>query len=236
MENLLWCHQKLAFKSGDYFVRYQGSQKFLILERGARAIVAINNDDNWNSQWISTAFFPNTELHDYRGARPDNTWTNQDGWVEIAVPPCSCSIWGPAGITGGFAPTPRRTVQQFEMADDLGDRDPTTPQYGGQAIPTTYHAAGAIWPAAGSQVNISVYTDPSVTRDVDLLIQAPAAAPPIPAFPGGSATSAVPLVANFRVSVEGLHTVTARLSNPGDPPARLYVKVDYQGPATSTAF
>src|ERR1700733_8273508 len=63
MVNLLWCHQKLAFKSGDYFVRYQGSQQLLILERGARAIVAINNDGaNWHSQWVSTAFFPNTQL------------------------------------------------------------------------------------------------------------------------------------------------------------------------------
>jgi hypothetical protein len=44
MVNLLWCHQKLAFESGEYFVRYQGSQQLLILERGARAIVAINND------------------------------------------------------------------------------------------------------------------------------------------------------------------------------------------------
>jgi hypothetical protein len=103
------------------------------VERGARAIVAINNGDNWNAQWISTAFFPNTELHDYRGARPDNIWTNQDGWVEIAVPACSCPIWGPVGVIGGFAPTPRGTVQQFEMADDLGDRDPTTPQYGGHS-------------------------------------------------------------------------------------------------------
>jgi alpha-amylase len=44
VENLVWCHQKLALKSGDYFVRYQQSQQLLILERGARAIVAINND------------------------------------------------------------------------------------------------------------------------------------------------------------------------------------------------
>ena len=68
--NLLWCHQKLAFKSGDYFVRYQDSQQLLILERGARAIVAINNDGSaWHDAWISTAFPPNTQLHDYSGSR-----------------------------------------------------------------------------------------------------------------------------------------------------------------------
>jgi alpha-amylase len=129
VENLVWCHQKLAFKSGDYFVRYQDSQQLLILERGARAIVAINNDGvNWHNAWISTAFFPKTQLHDYSGSRPDDIWTNQDGWVNIAVPPLSYSIWGPAGVTGGFSPAPRRTVQQFEMADDLGDSNPATPR------------------------------------------------------------------------------------------------------------
>jgi alpha-amylase len=234
MENLLWCHQKLAFKSGDYFVRYQGSQKLLILERGARAIVAINNDDNWNSQWISTAFLPNTQLHDYSGSRTDDIWTNQDSWVEIAVPPCSYSVWGPAGVTGGFAPTPRRTVQQFEMADDLGDNDPATPQYGGYAVPAVYRTAGAIWPAQASQVNVAVYAD--APQQVDLLIQPPAGAPAIPVFVNGTATPNVPFAASFSVAAEGRHVLTARLSRPGAAAARLYLKVDYMGPATSALF
>jgi alpha-amylase len=234
MVNLVWCHQKLAFKSGDYFVRYQGDQQLLILERGARAIVAINNDgNNWHSQWVSTAFFPNTQLHDYSGSVQEDIWTNQDGWAYIAVPPCSYSVWGPAGITGGFSPAVRRTVQQFEMADDLGDNDPATPQYGGYAIPGAYRNAGAIWPAAASQVNLSVYAD--APQQVELLIQAPARAASIPAV-AGVATPTIPLVISFAVEVEGRHLLTAKLSSPGDPPARLYVKVDYLGPAVSTAF
>lgn len=234
MVNLVWCHQKLAFKSGNYFVRYQGDQPLLILERGARAIVAINNDGaNWHSQWVSTAFFPNTQLHDYSGSMQDDIWTNQDGWAYIAVPPCSYSVWGPAGITGGFSPATRRTVQQFEMADDLGDNDPATPQYGGYAIPGAYRVAGAIWPAAVSQVNISVYADGP--QHVELLIQAPASATAISAF-AGTATPTVPLVASFPAAVEGRHVLTAGLSDSGVPPARLYLKVDYLGPAVSTAF
>jgi alpha-amylase len=234
MANLVWCHQKLAFKSGDYFVRYQGDQQLLILERGARAIIAINNDGtNWNSQWVSTAFFPNTQLHDYSGSMQEDIWTNQDGWAYIAVPPCSYSVWGPAGITGGFSPSARRTVQQFEMADDLGDNDPATPQYGGYAIPGAYRTAGAIWPAAASQMNLSVYSD--APQQVELLIQAPAGAAAIPAL-AGVATPTIPLVASFAVEVEGHHLLTVKLSNPGDPPARLYLKVDYLGPAVSAAF
>jgi alpha-amylase len=233
-ENLLWCHQKLAFKSGDYFVRYQGSRQLLILERGARAIVAINNSDNWLSQWISTAFFPNTQLHDYSGSMPTDIWINQDGWALISVPPCSYSIWGPTGITGGFSPSSRRTVQQFEMADDLGDNDPASFRYGGNAIPATYRAAGAIWPASASQINVSIYADSP--QQVDLLIQAPEGAPDIPAMLGGLATPNVPFFVNYPVAVEGRYVLTSRLSNPGDSPARLYLKVDYLGPATSILF
>jgi alpha-amylase len=234
MANLVWCHQKLAFKSGDYFVRYQGDPQLLILERGGRAVVAINNDGaNWHSQWVSTAFFPNTQLHDYSGSMQDDIWTNQDGWAFIVVPPCSYSVWGPAGITGGFSPAARRTVQQFEMADDLGDNDPATLQYGGYAIPDEYRIAGAIWPAAASQVNISVYADEP--QQVDLLIQAPAGAAAIAAF-AGTADPILPLVASFPAVVEGRYVLTAKLSNAGDSPGRLYLKVDYLGPAVSTAF
>jgi alpha-amylase len=234
VENLIWCHQKLAFKSGDYFVRYQDSQQLLILERGARAIVAINNDGSaWHDAWISTAFPPNTQLHDYSGSRQDDIWTNQDGWVDIAVPPLSYSIWGPAGVTGGFSPAARRTVQQFEMADDLGDNDPATPQYGGTAIPKNYRNAGSIWPASGSQVNLFVYAD--AAQQVDLSIGPPAGAPTI-SVTSGLAGPTVPLTASFIVATEGTHTLTARLSNDAAPPARLYIKVDYLGPATSLSF
>jgi alpha-amylase len=125
-------------------------------------------------------------------------------------------------------------VQQFEMADDLGDSDPATPQYGGYAIPASYRPAGAIWPAAGSQVNIAVYAD--TPQQIDLLVQGPAGAPAVGPFPSGPATSTVPYPASFPVIVEGRHSVSARLSNPGSPPARLYVKIDYLGPATSAVF
>ena len=233
MENLVWCHQKLAFKSGDYFVRYQGSEQLLILERGARAIVAINNDGNaWHSAWISTAFFPNTELHDYSGSRTDSIWTNQDGWVEIAVPPLSYSIWGPVGISGGFSPTAKRTLQQFEMDDDLGDSNPSSLNYGGKIIPGAYRTAGAIWPAAGSTVNIFVYSD--TPQQIDFQACIPSAAPAV--MQSGKCGPGNPLIAHFNVGTEGRYLLQARLSNAGAAPARIYVKADYIGPATSSAF
>jgi alpha-amylase len=230
--NLVWCHQKLAFKSGDYFVRYQDSQQLLILERGARAIVAINNDGaNWHSAWISTAFFPNTQLHDYSGTCPGDLWTNADGWVSINQPPLSYSVWGQAGVTGGFSPTPRRTVQQFEMDDDLGDNNATF-GYGGKAVPGAFRVAGAIWPAAGSQANISVYAD--VPQQVDLEMLMPGSAPIVTC--GGAATPTAPLAIGVNVPQEGRYILQAKLSNGGAPPGRLYVKVDYLGPAESALF
>ncbi len=232
LENLVWCHQKLAFKSGDYFVRYQNSQQLLILERGARAIVAINNDGtSWHDAWISTAFFPNTQLHDYSGTCTSDIWTNADGWVHINQPPLSYSVWGAAGVTGGFDPAPRRTVQQFEMDDDLGDNNLTF-GYGGRAVPNAFRVAGAIWPAAGSMANISVYAD--APQQVDLEMLMPGAAPIAAA--SGAATPSVPLVVGAAVAVEGRYILRARLSTAGAAPARLYVKIDYMGPGQSMLF
>jgi len=232
VENLVWCHQKLAFKSGDYFVRYQNSQQLLVLERGARAIVAINNDgSSWHDAWIPTAFFPNTQLHDYSGTCASDIWTNEDGWMHINQPPLSYSVWGPAGVTGGFDPAPRRTVQQFEMDDDLDDNNATF-GYGGKAVPSAFRVAGSIWPAAGSTVNISVYADSP--QQVDLQMLMPGAAPI--AAPSGPATPTVPLTVSVRVAVEGRYVLQAELSPAGAAPARLYVKVDYLGPAQSMLF
>jgi alpha-amylase len=231
--NLLWCHQKLAFKSGNYFVRYQDSQQFLILERGARAIVAINNDGSaWHDAWISTAFPPNTQLHDYSGSRPDDIWTNQDGWVQIAVPPLSYSVWGPAGITGGFEPTSHRTLQQFQMDDDLGDSNTASPTYGGKVIPGAYRFAGSIWPAAGSTVNLFIYSDTPQQLDLQVGI---AGNPPV-LSQSGATTPTAPLTASFEVPKEGFHLIQAKLSTAGASPARIYVKVDYIAPATSNLF
>jgi alpha-amylase len=233
LENLVWCHQKLAFKSGAYLVRYQASQQLLIIERSGQAIIAINNDgDNWHDAWIPTAFAPNTQLHDYSGSRPDDIWTNSDGWAEIAVPPLSYAVWGPAGITGGFAPTARRTVQQFEMADDLGDSNPQSLGYGGAAIPTTFRTAGAIWPAVGSQVNLSIYSD--TPQQIDLLIAMPNSTPVLQ--PSGQSTPNVPFTASFTVAQEGRHILQARLSTAGAEPATIYIKADYLGPAISDLF
>ena len=52
----------------------------------------------------------------------------------------------------------------------------------------------------------------------------------------GASTANVPLTASFMVAQEDRHVVAAKLSRAAAVPARIYIKVDYQGPATSTLF
>jgi hypothetical protein len=42
--------------------------------------------------------------------------------------------------------------------------------------------------------------------------------------------------ASFMVDMEGRHVVQAKLSRAAAAAARIYIKVDYQGPATSALF
>ena len=235
VENLIWCHQKLEFKAGVYKVRYQGSQELLIIERSSRAIIGINNDGSaWHNAWIATDFGPNVELHDYSGSRPDHIWTNQDGWVNIAVPPISYSIWGRAGITGGFSPIPWRTTQEFQMDEDMGDSNPDTPGYGGKLIPETFRKVGSVWVAAKSTVNLWVYLDG--TAEVELQVFSPTSAGQKSTSEGSFgrstiATSTNPLAFQFQTKHEGFHQISCRLSQGDASPVRAFVKVEYLAPA-----
>ena len=132
-----------------------------------------------------------------------------------------------------ISPAPRRTVQQFEMAMTSAITIPATPQYGGFAIPspTEPQERSGLPRRPGSTY---LFT-PTPHSESTYLIQPPVGAAAIPGV-AGAATSLIPLITSFPVTVEGRHGLTARLSNPGDPPARLYVKVDYLGPAVPTAF
>jgi alpha-amylase len=118
------------------------------------------------------------------------------------------------------------------MDDDLGDSDAASLGYGGKVIPGTYRSGGGIWPAAGTRVNLSVYAD--APQQVDLQVVLAGATPVL--RQSGSCTANVPLAASFMVAAEGRHIVQAKLSGAAAAAARIYIKVDYQGPATSTLF
>ncbi len=166
--NLIWCHQKLNFKDGAYLVRWQ-AQDLLVIERSGKALIGVN--DNWSTgqtATVQTDFGPNVRLTDYSGANSDDIWTDSQGRATIWVPPCDGSnirrgyaVWGPAGISGGFNPAKRATTQEWEMADDLGDRHPNSLKQGGQlpANSTDLRTVCKIWGAPFEPIRIETYPE-----------------------------------------------------------------------------
>jgi alpha-amylase len=84
IENLIKCHQKLAFKNGIYKVRSAEAGSFfpagsssgnhLVFERAAKAVIGVNDQFSTDQEiWIDSNFPPGTILMDYSGANGINT-------------------------------------------------------------------------------------------------------------------------------------------------------------------
>ncbi|NOX88750.1 MAG: DUF1939 domain-containing protein [Calditrichaeota bacterium] len=230
--NLIWCHQKLNFKDGAYKVRWQ-AQDLLIIERSGRAIIGVNDNwDTWQSATISTDFAAGTELKDYSGANTGNIFVDQNQQVTINVPPCDGSnirrgytVWGPAGIEGGFDPPKIPTTQEWEMADDLGDSHPNSLGQGGQlpAYSTALRTVGKIWSEAGEEITIEVYPEDSsqsyTLRLYDEQNQQ------IAAFTNtGNGTF------YYTPGYQNWITIKIRNTNSDTPGQKCWVKVTYMGP------
>ncbi len=165
--NIIWCHQNLDFKYGEYKVPYQ-SDDLLVIERSGRALIAISdNGSSDQSGWVSANFGSNVELKDYSGSFSDHLWTNGDGWVEIRAPKASngglgYAIWAPVKGDSEFTYAPYRdavTVQEWEMSDDLGDSNCSSLGQGG-ALPeksTNQRLVGKIYPEQGTDVTVTLY-------------------------------------------------------------------------------
>jgi alpha-amylase len=238
--NLIWAHQKLDFKDGAYRVPFQGSPDLLVLERAGRALIALNdNGIAAQSAVVQTSFGPNVRLHDYSGANPDDVSTDGEGRVTIAVPPMSYAIFAPAGFGGGFEPPKRRTIQEFQLADDLGDGRGSALGYGGSIRPAQFRTAGTVWAAAGTPVKVEVFTDGG--RQVEVRVLNPDQAGAKSATSGhhdarGAASNTTPLTLEFTAEREGYHQLSARLAAADAAPTRAYVKVEYEAPAESEKF
>ena len=238
--NLIWVHQKLNFKDGAYKVRYQGSPDLLVIERSGHALIGLNDHGSQSlDAWVQTDFAPHTRLHDYSGATSADLETDDHGWVKVAVPPMSYAVWGPSGVEGGFAPAPRRTTQEFQLDDDLGDARVDTPGYGGRIQNGVYHAAGAIWVAAGSSVKVWLYTDGP--RQTEVRVYKPDGNGAKSRTEGehaqlGEASNTVPLFLEFTAEREGYHQLAATLQQQTQASTRGYIKVEYEAPATSDKF
>jgi alpha-amylase len=240
VEKLIWCHQKLNFKDGAYKVRFQGSQDLLVIERSARAIIGLNDNGSASqSATISTDFGPGVTLHDYSGSTTAELRTDSQGKVTVTVPPKSYSIWGPSGIGGGFAGRPRRTTQEFQLDDDLGDSHAESLGYGGKLIPGAFRRGGAVWVAQGSVVKLWAYT--ADRRSIDLRMSFPTKRGAKATNQGqhkkrGVAAPDAPLYLEFTAAREGYYQLAARLSKNTEAPTRAYLKVEYDAPRTSQKF
>lgn len=238
--NIIWTHQKLDFKDGAYKVRYQNSKDLLVIERSGKALIALNDSSTQTLQaWVATDFGKNVALHNYSASDSGDISTNQDGWVQISVPPMSYAIWAPVGVSGGFSPASRRTTQEFQMADDLGDSDPNSLAYGGKLCAGDFRTAGAIWAAKETDINVNLYADNSINAEIAVFL---------PDDKGnkqrtqgtrkkqGSASNNQALTLSFKSTREGYYQIAARLKGNSTKCTRAYIKANYQAPAVSDKF
>ncbi len=182
IENLIWCHQNLRFKEGAYLVRWQAADA-LVIERQAKALVAVT--DSW-TQWqnltgVQTSWSDGTILIDYSGANGTAQRTVYGGGkVDISIPPCDgtaaqgrrgYSIWAPQGITENYLRPAENIVQEWEMADDLGDSHISSLQQGG-ALPSNSkdcRTVGRIFAKAGTDMVFSVFPSDTLSG-IELVI------------------------------------------------------------------
>jgi alpha-amylase len=240
VENLVWCHQKLNFKDGAYKVRFQGSSDLLVIERAGKAVIGLNdNGTAAQKATVQTEFGANVPLHDYSGSTADDVTTDGTGKLTVTVPARSYCVWGPRGVGGGFTGHPRRTTQEFQLDDDLGDSHAQSLRYGGRLVSGGYRTAGAVWVAQGSVVKVWASTDAGCPTE--LRVSTPAEDGSKAVDQGshdkqGTTSSNAPLYLEFTAQREGYHVLAAKLSGAAAAPARGYIKVEYEAPRESTKY
>lgn len=169
LKNLIWCHQNLSFKYGDYKVRYQ-TEDLLVIERSGKAIIAITDDGaNAHDVWIDTDF-RNVQLKDYSGGTSGERTAWGDGRFNVRVTPADgkgglgYAVWAPVIDDKYLNYAPYRsaiTTQEWEMADDLGDSHCNSLGQGG-ALPEKsceQRLVGKIYVEKSKAITYNVYPE-----------------------------------------------------------------------------
>lgn len=169
LKNLIWCHQNLSFKYGDYKVRWQ-DEDLLVIERSGKAIIAITDDGaNAHDVWIDTDF-RNVQLKDYSGGTSGERTAWGDGRFNVRVTPADgngglgYAVWAPVIDDKYLNYAPYRsaiTTQEWEMADDLGDSHCNSLGQGG-ALPEKsceQRLVGKIYVEKSKAINYNVYPE-----------------------------------------------------------------------------
>lgn len=169
LKNLIWCHQNLSFKYGDYKVRWQ-DEDLLVIERSGKAIIAITDDGaNEHDVWIDTDF-RNVQLKDYSGGTSGERTAWGDGRFNVRVTPADgkgglgYAVWAPVIDDKYLNYAPYRsavTTQEWEMADDLGDSHCNSLGQGG-ALPEKsceQRLVGKIYVEKSKAITYNVYPE-----------------------------------------------------------------------------
>jgi len=174
IENLIWCHQNLHFKQGNYLIRWQAPDA-LVIERESKALIGVNDQwTNWqNLVGVQTSWSDGTILMDYSGSNGNTTSIVYGGGkVNISIPPCDGSanlgrrgycVWAPQGMDTNYVRPGKSTTQEWEMSDDLGDSHMSSLQQGG-ALPNNSlecRTVGRIFAKSGTTINLELY--PSIS-------------------------------------------------------------------------
>ena len=247
--NLIWCHQNLGFKNGDYKVRSTASSgnvffnpgssanDLLAIERSGKAIIGLNDrEDEWQSCYVDTDFAPGTVLVDYSGANGATTYVvPADGRVNVNTPPVDPSqgwygyaVWAPEGQENNNY-TPNRTTltsQEWEMANDLGDSHCKSLGQGGMipANSCSYRIAGKYYPMEGSEVSITVF---KTDETQPMVITAYDASGDILSRISGNQQ---PLEMSYNATSSEWHTLKVRNLDDQQTGQIVYARVDYTAP------
>lgn len=179
---IIQLHQQLDFKSGAYKVRStaaggsvffptgSSANDLLIIERSAKAIIALNdNGASAQEAWVDTDFPAGTVLIDHAGyvSGTSVVQSNQRALisapaVDIANGTYGFAIWGPQGTLPTYTPARiTETSQEWELSDDLGDSHCRSLGQGG-AIPgnsIAWRYAGKVFVDAGSNISFNLTAD-----------------------------------------------------------------------------
>ena len=242
LENLLWCHQNLDFKSGAYQVPH-ASADYLIIARAGKAIIGVTDNWNtWQNQWVFTGFAPGTVLKDYSGANGSATVTvDNNGWAPINTPPVDpslniagrrgYSVWASVGKDGAVYTPPRsvQTTQEWEMAADLGDSHANSLMQGGNipAGSTNFRTAGKVFVEAGKTVTYILYPQ-NATRGLYIGVFNQAGT--LLSSQSGTGT----LTGNYLPTFTGWLTFKVRNTVSTNPAQNCWVNVTYTPPAVIT--
>ncbi|HEY3267147.1 MAG TPA: alpha-amylase family glycosyl hydrolase [Armatimonadota bacterium] len=231
IDSLIWIHEKIA--DGATQERWKGADVFAYerLATAGRDNLLVGLNDNETAEQtitVDTGFGPNVTLHDYTGHKPEVT-TDGAGRASITIPSNAGGggyvCYARAGITGGFARTPRETTQEFAGAPDLDIRPAET---GGPV------RAASIYAQAGRPIRLEFWyhTDASWTADTRIdvsLIDYLGSSAAKSSFgkdgpEGGGFTFTPPITAYYAFNIQAFNTPAS------DPKPLYWLKAHYTAP------